>query len=246
MKKTAIVLLLFCLASCFVLNSCKKKDDAIPANENANTTGSTTSVGVYGNLQSGYNLLDYGSGVTMLDSNVLANFYSSAANNTAPTSIYAGTVSVNSNGLKFNNSSNYYIDTTHTINIHQLNWSAIGTGTVSSFIYSYSPLYPKYSGTLLLQDTCVKSNGINISLTGITNANSGVIIRVYQGPNMVTKTINAPSGTVNFSSSDLAGLTVNAPLTISVYLLDMNIVSVGSINYTAACFYQYIKFSYLK
>lgn len=246
MKKIAIEFILFCLVTCFVLNSCKKKDDATPANEAANTTGTTSNVGVYGNLQSGYNLLDYGGGNTTLDSNVLANFYSSAANNTAPTSIYAGTVSVNSNGLKFNNSSNYYIDTTHTINIHQLNWAAIGTGTVSSFTYSYSPLYPKYSGTLSLQDTCIKSSGINISLTGITNANSGIIISVYQGSNRVSKNFNAVSGTVNFSSTDLAGLTINSPLTISVYFINMNIVNVGSVNYTVTTFYQYIKFSYLK
>ncbi|MBI3521212.1 MAG: hypothetical protein HY062_17860 [Bacteroidetes bacterium] len=141
-----IILLSIMVSTCF--NSCKKKDNTVPDATTDKLVAN--SVGTFGNLQSGYVVLDYGNGITTIDSNVIANFYSSAANSSAPLSIYAGTVAVNNVFLKFDNSSNFYIDTTHSINIHRLNWAAIGTGTVSSFTYTNTPLYPNYSGTLSL------------------------------------------------------------------------------------------------
>lgn len=234
----------FCVLS-LILNSCKKKDDVAASSPSSNPTP-TAPTGDYGNLQSGYTVFDYGNGVLVNDSNVIINFYSGPSSNIVPPSIYAGTVAVNNYTLNLKNTLNFYVDTTHLINIQQLNWTATGSGTVAAFTYSYMPVYPKYSGVITVLDTCVKSTGFNISLSGIVNANAGVTIDVYQGSTKVSKKLNTSSGIVNFSASDLSSLTVNTPLTISLMFANLSHVNIGSVNYGITTTYQYIKFSNLK
>lgn len=176
----------------------------------------------------------------------MGTFYSAPATSAQPTTIYGGAVSLNGTLLKYNTLDNYYSDSTHTINMQQLKWTATGAGTVAAFSYSYSPVYPKYSGSISLSDTFIKANGISISLSGISNVSTNVYVSLYQGSNMLTKYLTVPSGTVNFTSADLSGFVTNTPLTIHLFFINSTIVNVGLVKYGFTNTLNYNKLSYLK
>jgi hypothetical protein len=223
--------------------SCKKDD---PNPESPFVPYTPTSSGTMGDLQTGYYIYDYGHGVVTTDSMVIASFFSAPATSVTPTNISAGTVSLNGTTLKYNAPQNYYSDTTHHVNMQQLNWNATGAGTVAAFSYSYTPIYPKCTGGFSTLDTCIKANGIGIALNGISNVTSNVTIALYQGVNTISKTITAPNGSVYFTPSELSSFAVNVPLTINILLVNLANANVGSVNYGFVNTLTYNKFSYLK
>ena len=180
---------------------------------------------------------------------IVAAFYASPATTSAPTNIYAGAVSANGTILQYQTPYNIYTDSTHLVNIHHMAFSATGAGTVTAFSYSYTPVYPELTSPIVLADTCVKSNGINISVPSVNNLNTSIHITIYQGTSTnISKYINSASGgTVTFSASDLTGFVGDYPITIvvSLYNLQSN-ATVGSAVYGISSGLTYQRFCYLK
>lgn len=236
------------LFATLLIVSCKKKDTtepSTPGTGGVTTTGGTVAGGVYGNLQTGYYDYEDNQGLITHDSISIASFYESPMSSTAPVNVYAGTVTVNGINMDYTPPQNYYIENTHTANMKTLVWSATGSGTVTPFSYSCTPVYPKVTGPITLQDTCHKTSGVSISLSGISNSASATVY-LYEGSHSASKTIYGTSGIVNFTNTDLSSFSPNNPLTIMVLLINANQVSVGSIKYQIASTYTYTKFSYLK
>lgn len=245
MKNIIIII----LGTIFFL-SCKKKDNTKPDTNpiQPTTTGaSSTGNGVMGNLQSGYNLLDMGNGLYSYDSSVVASFYSTPSGSSLPTNIYVGNISVNNKTLQFNAGQNYYIDTTKNINMNQLVWNVAGSGTVTAFSHTHTAVYPKYTNSNISSlDTCLKANGFTINVSGITNTNANTTISVFQGGNSINKYISGSIGSVTFSPTDLSAFSINSSLSIYLFLINTNTVSIGSVSYGFTDTYTYYKFSYLK
>jgi hypothetical protein len=237
------------LCATLLIVSCKKKDTTEPSTPGTGgvTTSGTNPNGVYGNLQTGYYDYEDNLGVVTKDSLSIASFYQDAMSSVSPVEIYAGTVTVNGINLDYTSPQNYYIENTHSSNMTTLVWAASGSGTVTPFSYTYTPVYPKITGPIVLQDTCHKSSGISISLSGINNSSGGgTSVYLYEGSHTASKTFFGTSGTVNFTPTDLSSFSVNNPLTIMVLLANANPISVGSVKYQFTSTYTYTKFSYLK
>jgi len=227
------------------LFSCKKKD-TVPASTGAGTTGGTVSNGIYGNLQAGYIDFDYGAGVVSRDSSAIASFYAEPMSASIPANIYAGTVTINGLPMTYNTPQNYYDESTHSANMQNLSWAATGSGTVTAFSYSYSPIYPKVTTPINVPDTCYKSSGISVSVNGITNSNGGALVYVMQSGSPLYKSIFTSSGTVNFSPTDLASFSTNSPIFIQVLLTNTIQQAVGSVKYQFTSTYTFMKYGYLK
>ena len=245
------------LLVCF-FTFCKKKDttpNPTPINStNTTTTGSNiylpaSSGGDMCNLETNYNYLDFNGNVTK-DSSVFASFYSALFTSTvAPTTINAGTVTLNNSVIPFQSSSNigYYFTSNLPINITaNLTWSVSGSGTVTAFSQVFTPSYPKYTGGNLLPDTCVKANGITINVSGVSNNQNGVSVYLYSGSVSAHKFIYSSGGSVTFTSSDIAAFPVNQPLTISVDFSNLYTAIVGGIKRGFSNNVIYQKISYLK
>lgn len=156
--------------SVFISFSCKKKNDTEPT-PTATTSPAPKS---YPNslLMTYYNYYD-NNGIITKDSLVAAMFFDVPLG-TSPTINYvnAGKVSLN-NSFLYQNSSLY--SNTVAINISDsIKWTASGSGTVSPFSYSYKASYPKYTGGNLLPDTCIKANGITLTISGVSNLQGGL------------------------------------------------------------------------
>lgn len=236
------------LFATLLIVSCKKKNTPDPSTPGTGgvITGSTVPNGVYGNLQTGYYDYEDNQGLITHDSISIASFYESPMSSTAPVNVYAGTVTVNGINMDYTPPQNYYIENTHTANMKTLVWSASGSGTVTPFSYTYTPVYPKITGPIVLQDTCHKLTGISISLSGVSSLSGSASVFLYEGNSSVSKTFFGTSGTVNFTSADLSVFSPNNPLTIMVLLINTNQLAVGNIKYQFASTYTYTKFSYLK
>lgn len=236
------------LVATLLIVSCKKKDTTEPSTPGTGgvTTSGTNPNGIYGNLQTGYYDYEDNLGVVTKDSLSIASFYQDVMSSVSPVEIYAGTVTINGMNLDYTPPQNYYIENTHSSNMTTLVWAASGSGTVTPFSYTYTPVYPKISGPIVLQDTCHKSSGISISLSGINSSSGGTSVYLYEGSHSASKTFFGTSGTVNFTSSDLSSFSPNNPLTIMILLANANPISVGSVKYQFTSTYTYTKFSYLK
>lgn len=232
------------LFATLLIVSCKKKDTTEPST--SGNGGGTTTSGIYGNMQAGYYDYDYGGGVTTKDSMVIASFYQSPMSSVSPTNIYAGTVTVNGANLDYSPPQNYYIENTHSVSMNSLVWNATGSGTVTPFSYTYTPVYPKISGAINISDTCYKSSGISVSLSGISNASGSTIVYLYQGSNSLSKSIFTSAGTVNFTPTELSSFATNSSLSIMVFLTNVSQQTIGSVKYQFSGTYTYTKFSYLK
>jgi hypothetical protein len=244
MKTTIIIIL-----TITIFLSCKKKDNTTPTNNpsQTSTTGAANTTGVMGNLQSGYNVLDIGNGQYVFDSSIVASFYDMPSGSSLPNNIYVGVVKVNNNIMKYETSLGFYQDTTIYLNMNNLIWNVAGSGTVTAFSHTHTPVYPKYaSSNIALLDTCLKANGFTVNVNGITNTNANTTIYVFQGANSAFKYITGSSGNVTFSPTDLAAFTTNSSLSIYVYLTNYHTVPLGSVSYAFSDTYSYTKFSYLK
>jgi len=250
MKKTVLCSIIF-IAIAFTF--CKKKEETPAPAPTTSTTGGTTTGspdGSYSNLQTGYNVMNYNN-VTTTDSSVFASFYVSPPTTSAPVYTTAGNVNLNTVSLTPQFNSSYSTNNPCPINISGvLTWSVAGAGTITAFTYSYAPSYPKYSGFNLLPDTCIKANGINITINGVTNYNAsgfstGLSVHLIQNT-LVSKFLFGSSGTLNFSAAELSGFTINNPITIMVSLNNLTSVTIGGFKRDFSCLYTYQKISYLK
>ncbi|MCW3077483.1 MAG: hypothetical protein JWO32_2092 [Bacteroidetes bacterium] len=242
-----------------IIFSCKKKDAAtqtVNSSSSATTTGGSVSIpaglsasngGDLCDFQSTYNYFDYNGTVTK-DSVAFASFYATAPSSVAPTTIYGGSVTLNGITLPFNATSNYYYSGSGSgINITgNLTWSATGSGTVMAFSKSFIPNYPKYTGGSSLPDTCVKANGISITISGVTNNQNSVNVYLYSGSTSVFKYIFGSNGTVNFTPSELVNFPVNQPFNINVGLANVFSATINGVKHGFTNNLNYQKMCYLK
>ncbi|MBP7810218.1 MAG: hypothetical protein KA163_13070 [Bacteroidia bacterium] len=241
-KALSIVLILIISFSCK-----KKKDEPLPPSTNSSTTGAPT----IGQITSSYMYIDQvsaGGGVSV-DSSSNARF---SASQSSTLTVDAGTVTLN--GVPFNNFSNSYSSPfSPIINIKDAqNWSVSGSGTITAFSHSFIPSYAKYTGGNLLPDTCTKSNGLTVNISGLINSPSlplqraPIIVQVYQGSVFMYKTINGTSGTVNFSATELAGMTTGSFMNILIGFQNYKLEQFGGNGYQFNNSVYYMKYTYLK
>jgi hypothetical protein len=179
---------------------------------------------------------------------VFASFYAAPVTSVAPTTVFAGTVTLNGVNVPFQTSSSmYYIASSLPINIAgPLTWSVAGSGTIAAFNQAYTPSYPKYTDGNLLPDTCIKANGITITVSGVTNNQTSVYVALYSGSFSVGKSLLASNGSVVFTSTELANFPVNQPLTISLSLSNSYTATHNGLKHGFDNGINYQKISYLK
>lgn len=241
MKKLILI-----LSVIITLSSCNKKKDNSPAPSVTNTNNTTTNP-LFGDFATSYLIVDYGQGMIYKDSITEAAFFETGNPTTTVPYVYGGNVSVNSNTLSYSSTNNRYSGSMSSGSMSPLVWAASGTGTIAAFNYSYTPNYPNVTHNITGMDTCIKANGINITLSNIITQNFyGAEVQVYQGSISASRTITGGSGVANFTASDLAAFNVNNTINISVLMMNFNEFDVGAVRYSFRNNYYYIKYSYLK
>lgn len=219
------------------LISCKKKEEKSPS------LTTSTSTYPYSVLQTAYTYVDNGSTVT-LDSSVIASFFQSPMDVFPPTFIQAGNVSLNDSVLYFNTEA--YENAT-PINLSQsLKWSVSGSGTITAFTHSYIPSYPKYTGGNLLPDTCTKSSGITLNISGLSNLQNYIFVSISQGSSAYLSKQLSGSGTVVFTASELSSFTTNSSFHLEIVFQNTKTETLGGVIHSFNNNVWYIKNPYLK
>ena len=193
MKNSFLKLTSVILFTTLVTISCKKKDTAPDETPKSITNNSSN---VYGSMQSGYTYSDYGNGMIMQDSNIIVSFYRDPQSTTLPVQISGGTVTVNGSPLNYTPPQNNYFNSQPTT-MNSLSFSATGAGTVAAFNYSYTAVYPSYTGSITIADTITKANGISFTINGITNTNiPSIRVYIFQNSASVIKSFNLLGQTI--------------------------------------------------
>jgi hypothetical protein len=244
-NSTKIILTILFLNAIFI--ACKKKESSP-----AETTGTTTTTGLspstggdYCNLQTTYRFTNMG-GVVTKDSMVFASFYAAPVSAVPPTNVSAGSVNLNGINIPFSGASYNITSNVPTSIAGTLNWNVTGSGTVTAFSQSLIASYPKYSGGNVLPDTIVKTNGVSINITGITNSLNSVLISLYGGSANATKYILGSNGTVTFSPAELSAFPVNTSITLLITANNIYSANLGGIKRGFTNGFQYTKFCFLK
>ncbi len=245
-NSTKIILIILFLNA--IVIACKKKESS-PAETTSTTTntGLTRSTGGdYCNLYTGYRYYD-SSGVVKKDSSVFASFYSSPESSVPGKNIAAGSVSLNGTPIPFSRGS-YFIDYDVPTSIAgTLNWDVGGSGTVTAFSQSFTASYPKYTGGNILPDTIVKTNGVSINITGMSNTQTSVLISLYGccGGGAPIHTL-VSNGTVTFSPADLSSFTGNTWVILNVRTNNVFSANIGGIKRGFTNGLHYRKYCFLK
>ncbi len=251
MKEIRRIAVVFSAIFTLTFMSCKKEDkEPAPVPTPSSTLGGPFQT--YSYFRTGYSVTETNN-VTYVDSNlVLALFYDQPTypNNNIP----AGNVSINTFSLTADQSNFYqYQYSSGPLNIsNTLNWSVTGAGTITAFTHSYVPSYPHYSGADLLPDTCVKANGLSVTIAGVSNRSGiipGLSISVYQSSPtyvQINKSTQTSSGTISFSASELAGFDTSESLYLVVSINNYISVNVSDVYRAFSCDYQYTKEIYFK
>ncbi|MGZ3919487.1 MAG: hypothetical protein ACXVC7_04315 [Bacteroidia bacterium] len=243
--------------------SCKKDTTEPTADDSPTTAAAPSSTGVV--IPAGLTLSSNGNqsvfqtekiytesnGVITKDSSIFVAFYSQPQNTLTPAYVYGGTVTLNNKIITPDTAQVYYFEYNSSVNITSpLSWSVTGSGTVTAFNQNFTPSYPRYTGTNVLPDTCIKSDGITLNITGVSNNAGSICVYLYSGGSLASnspyKILAASGGTVNFTPADLNGLSLNQQMTINVQLVNnfsavQNGIKNGFVNYS-----NYKKLSYLK
>ncbi len=244
MKNTLALSLVILLSFTF----CKKKESTpstTPSSIGSSTGGSKTG-GSICDLQTTKYITNT-NGTIIIDSFVVASFYSAPVSSVAPTKVSGGTVKLNGNIIPYNGS-NYSITNNLNFNISgTLNWNVTGSGTLTAFSHTYTASYPKYTGGNLLPDTCVRANGISLNITGVSNfSGATVLASISSGGTYAYKYIFGSSGTINFTAAELANFPTNSILFITITLSNYTTTNFGGLTQGYSNALQYTKYSYLK
>jgi hypothetical protein len=216
-----LVSLLFC--------NCKKEDKPEEENDPPPVVTLPAFNNVNGMIQAMYIIYDTGNNTT-LDSSIAIGFYESPSKTT--TFVEAGNVSVNSVSLTFSSFSGYQNFGPERVNLHNtLNWSVSGSSssTVVPFTYSDLPVMPKYTGHGSLPDTCVKSSGVSLNISGISNFNTATAFLVQDSQSKF-KVITG-NGTVTFSAQELAAFTTTTPAQLMISVSNLNTIKIANVPY---------------
>jgi hypothetical protein len=208
--------------------NCKKKDQ--PEEENNPPVVTLPSFNnVNGIIQALYIISESGNN-TMMNSTVAIGFYESPSKTT--TFVEAGTVSVNSVSLTFSSFSGYQNFGTEKINLHSnLNWSVSGSSssTVVPFTYSHQPNMPAYTGYGALPDTCIKSSGISLNISGMSNFKLASVHLMQDGEN-IYKAVNG-NGTVTFSAKEISLFSTTDPVQLMISVSNLSTIKIANVPY---------------
>lgn len=235
MKK---IIFAFVTISVFLFSCKKKEKDPVPTSGNNNVVA-----GAYSNHQADFIYTQYGTTITK-DSMAFVSYYESPVTNTSSiVNVNAGNVTLN--GVALNYSSGLYQNSGPVKVNGPITWNVSGSGTITAFTHSYVAVHPTYTGSNLLPDTCTKSSGININVSGVSNA-SAVSVSISQGLTSINKQIFSFNGTVNFSVSELNAFSTAQSITISVLCTKYKSEVLGGIEHGFSNKLVYHKFAYLK
>jgi len=234
------LIIVISVALMFVAVSCKKKEkEASSAPEiNYNVTDA------YSMLQTTHHTSD-NLGVLWKDSSALAVFFDKPMKNSGSSYISAGTVKLNDSVLYYNSGvySSYQL-----INITApVKWSVSGTGTITPFDFTITPSYPKYTGGNILPDTCIKANGMTITVSGVSNTNQGVSLFLNSSSVNLSKYISGNgNGSVIFTTTDLATFNVNSNIYLQLMMSNYNTQSINGVVHSFVSTTSYQKIIWLK
>lgn len=225
-------LILATLTVITLLFSCKKKTSEDP------NTNPTFTVKAYGSMSTV--LFKYYNGNTLsgIDSSAYAYFFTNPSNPSA-SFVSGGTVSYN--GLLLQNSSNNY--SSYSLNIHQPNsvWSISGSADVPSINYTISPNYPVFNGNAQLPDSFSISGSLSINLSGISNNTNGILVKISDNTNNLSKNLSPTQTSCVFSALELSVLQPNSMATISVNMSNYVSKNYGGKGYTFESSLQHMK-----
>lgn len=215
--------------------SCKKKSNSEPVP----TGPSATIQNAYSMIQTTKHTSDF-HGTLIKDSSAMAVFYDKPMQYTTGSNyVSAGVVKINDSILP------YYAgiySSYHTPNITlPVRWSVSGSGTLTPFTQTITPDYPRYTGGNLLPDTCIKASGITVNVSGVSNTTQGVSLFLNGSMVSLNKFIsNGGNGTVVFSASEIAGMNVNANVTLQLMMSNYNVQSHNGVmhNFVSTTSYQ--------
>lgn len=237
MKKYGVLMVLAAVLAV----SCKKKE-ATPATSGTGTTSGPVNGLTYGSMQTMIVQSYYGQTFGGIDSTAFANFYSAANSSQG---VNAGTVKLNNTTLKYDPSYQNYQDTTHMLNIHgACSWNVSGSANVPAITFSYSPVYPVFTGNAQLPDSVSRASGFTVNIAGASNiANNSVIVELYSGSTGVNKQIPPNQTSCTFSHSDLAALQ-NDPNAMLIILFGNTTTQVfGGKEYAFTASLEHIKYN---
>ena len=224
------------LFSLILTFSCKKKS-AEP--ESAPVTHSPDYSDAYSMLQTTKSISNI-HGVVTKDSSGMAVFFEKPLKySTNLIFISAGNVTLNDSVLYYDSQTySSYLPANFT---SPVKWAVAGSGTVTPFTYTQMPNYPVYNGGNLLPDTCIKSNGITINVSGVSNTSMGVSLFLNGSSVSLNKYIaNSGNGTVVFSASEIAGMNINSNVTLQLMMSNYNIQTLNGVvhNFVSTTSYQ--------
>lgn len=238
MIKLKIVVLVLLVA--FFSFSCKKKNNDPAPVPNTNPIVASEA---YSNHQADYYYLDYGGTVTK-DSMVVVSYYQSPPTSSVmPVFVSAGNVYFNGSPLTY--STNQYQNSGPVSINGAITWSVSGSGTITAFAHTYTASHPSYTGGNLLPDTCQKSAGIAITVSGVSNAAS-VSVSLFQGTNKLSQQIFTINGTAFFSATDLSSFATAQPITININCGNYKTETLGGVLHGFSNNVFYNKIAYLK
>jgi hypothetical protein len=184
-------------------------------------------------------------GVLWHDSSSLAVFYDRPIKSSNSNYVSAGIVKLNDSVLYYNSGlySGY-----HPINITApVKWTVTGSGTITPFDYTITPSYPKYTGGNLLPDTCIKANGITVTVSGVSNNTQGVSLFLNGSSGMTNKFISGSgNGSVTFTAADLASFNVNSSINLQLMMSNYNTQAVNGVVHSFVSTISYQKVIWLK
>lgn len=184
-------------------------------------------------------------GVLWHDSSSLAVFYDRPIKYTNANYVSAGIVKLNDSVLYYNSGIySCYQDINITAPVK---WTVTGSGTITPFDYTITPSYPKYTGGGLLPDTCIKANGITVTMSGVSNNTQGVSLFLNGSSGMTNKFISGSgNGSVTFTAADLASFNVNSSINLQLMMSNYNTLAVNGVVHSFISTTSYQKVIWLK
>lgn len=245
MKNIKIILGLFLIVICILLDSCKKKDTTPEPVSNLPTVQS----GNYGVFTSRKQAIITNTLVSSF-ANFSTAFVSSSAlignNPTVGSLIDLG--SVNLNGIIFQKNaygaSNMYADSTSSTFNTPHNWIVSGSASVASFSFSNTNSYPIYTGYNIIADSFIVASNISIPLTnysGSDEVETYFVTSTNPAINTNIQNITGSPTNLNFSASDLSVIGVNSNVTLVINFYKNNIQTINGKAYNFRTGYSLMK-----
>jgi hypothetical protein len=181
--------------------SCKKNN----SNPYTGSSGSNSTGGYYAILTTAKMQSLFSGTLTASFNSVGAYFSSTPATSTNPsTAVTVNQVSLNGTVLKYSTSS--YSDTTFSITYPPINWTVNGANGIPTFTFTNTNPMPAFTGYSSWPDTIYRNQNATVQMAGVSGADLITVIITDQ-THSVLQQMSLTGTSVNFSSSQLSGLT---------------------------------------